>query len=76
MSLVPGFDLLTLFEPCDGKNGVTMDAAAIGIPERSWIVTNHHFRSFLCILLSVVQELKKPNDVIPLLAKIYKKTND
>lgn len=64
MSQAPGFDLLTLFEPCDGTNGVTKDAAAIGEPERSWIVTDHPFRSFRGNSLSAVQQLKQFIDVL------------
>lgn len=64
MSQAPGFDPLTLFEPCDGTNGVTIDAATIGEPKRSWIVTNHPFRCFLRISLPAVQQLKQPIDVL------------
>lgn len=64
MSQAPGFDLLTLFEPCDGTNGVTMDAAAIGEPERSWIMTDHPFRSFGGESLSTVKHLKQLVDVL------------
>ena len=46
MSQAPGFDLLTLSEPGEATNGVTIDAAATGEPDRSWIVIDHPFRSF------------------------------
>nr|GMD02701.1 pathogenesis-related protein 1A-like [Ipomoea batatas] len=37
MSQAPGFDLLTLSLPGEGTNGVTIDAAATGEPDRSWM---------------------------------------
>lgn len=46
MSQAPGFDRLTLSEPGDGTNGVTIDAIATGEPERSCIVIDHPFLSF------------------------------
>ncbi|MFS7920463.1 hypothetical protein Hanom_Chr03g00225211 [Helianthus anomalus] len=52
MSHAPGFDELTLSVPCDGTNGVTIDAIATGDPDRSWIVIDHPFRSFTCFSLS------------------------
>ncbi|KAE8670192.1 hypothetical protein F3Y22_tig00112205pilonHSYRG00041 [Hibiscus syriacus] len=41
----PGLDRVTLSEPEDGTNGVTIDAIATGEPERLWIVIDHPFRS-------------------------------
>ena len=38
--------------PGDGTKGVTMDAAATGDPDRSWIVMDHPFRSFTGLSLS------------------------
>lgn len=61
MSQDPGFDLLTRSEPCDGTNGVTIDAAATGEPDRSWTVIDHPFRSFTGLSLS---ELKQLVDVL------------
>lgn len=46
ISHAPGFERLTRCDPGDGTNGVTIDAAATGDPERSWIVMDHPFRSF------------------------------
>lgn len=45
ISHAPGLERLTLSEPGDGTNGVTIDAIATGEPERSWIVIDHPFRS-------------------------------
>lgn len=64
MSQDPGLDLLTRSEPCDGTNGVTIDAAATGEPERSCTVIDHPFRSFTDISLSDVQEPKQLVDVL------------
>lgn len=41
----PGFERLTLSEPGEGTNGVTIDAIATGEPERSWTVIDQPFRS-------------------------------
>ena len=46
ISQAPGFDRLTLPEPGEGTNGVVIEAAATGQPERSWMVIDHPFRSF------------------------------
>lgn len=59
MSQAPGLDLLTRFVPVDGTNGVTIDAAATGEPERSWIVIDHPFRSFGCCSLSLRSKLSQ-----------------
>lgn len=48
MSQAPGFDRLTRSVPGDGTKGVTMEAAATGEPERSWMMIDQPFRSFVC----------------------------
>lgn len=53
MSHAPGLDRLTRSDPGDGTKGVTIDAAATGEPERSWMVTDHPFLSFECESLSL-----------------------
>lgn len=52
MSHAPGFDRDTLSEPGEGTNGVIMEAAATGEPDRSWIVTIHPFLSLPGLSLS------------------------
>lgn len=42
----PGFERLTRSENGEATNGVTIDAAATGEPERSWTVMDHPFLSF------------------------------
>jgi hypothetical protein len=44
MSQEPGLARETRPEPGDGTNGVTIDAAATGDPDRSWMVTVQPFR--------------------------------
>lgn len=65
MSQAPGLDLLTRSVPGDGTKGVTIEAAATGDPDRSWMVIDHPFRSFLggCSPSSVT-ELKQLADVL------------
>lgn len=63
MSHAPGFDRLTLSLPGDGTNGVTIDAAATGDPDRSWMVIDHPFRSFTGFSFSSVP-LKQFVDVL------------
>lgn len=61
MSQAPGLDLLTPSVPGDATNGVTIDAAATGEPERSWIVIDHPFRSFISCSFSARNDvLKQP----------------
>lgn len=52
ISQAPGFDLLTLSLPGEGTNGVTIDAAATGEPDRSWMVMDQPFRSLTGFSLS------------------------
>lgn len=84
ISQAPGLDLLTLLVPGEATNGVTIDAAATGEPERSWIVIDHPFRSFMdCSLLSVNEVLKHPvevfgsesDDLFKINVQISKKSN-
>ena len=56
ISHAPGLEWLTLSEPGEGTNGVTIDAIATGEPERSWIVIDHPFRSLEDWSLSVFRE--------------------
>eukprot|EP01018_Ginkgo_biloba_P031320 Gb_39793 [translate_table: standard] len=60
MSQAPGFERLTRSEPGEGTKGVTMDAAATGEPERSWIITSHPLRSLLSLFLSLRNEPHQP----------------
>lgn len=53
ISHAPGLDRLTRSDPGDGTKGVTIDAAATGEPERSWMVTDHPFLSLECESLSL-----------------------
>lgn len=64
MSHAPGLYRLTLSVPGDGTNGVTIDAAATGEPERSWTVIDHPFLSFIGCSLSAVTELKQLVEVL------------
>lgn len=65
MSHAPGFERLTRSVPGDGTNGVTIEAAATGDPERSWMVMDHPFRSFeLFSWFVVVDEPKQFVDVL------------
>lgn len=73
ISQAPGLDRLTLPEPGEGTNGVVMEAAATGQPERSWMVIDHPFRSFessslqlnqfLDVLASEIPDLKLKNHI-------------
>ena len=58
----PGFDRLTMSEPGDATNGVTIDAAATGEPDKSWIVIDQPFLSFngLSLSLSLPNEVSHP----------------
>ena len=47
ISHAPGLDRLTLSVPGDGTNGVTIEAAATGNPDKSWMVMDHPFLSFM-----------------------------
>lgn len=57
MSQQPGLERLTRSEPGDATNGVTIDAAATGEPDKSWTVTDHPFLSFPGRSLSLPNEL-------------------
>lgn len=50
--------------PGDGTNGVTIEAAATGDPERSWMVMDHPFRSFELFSLLVVDDPKQFVEVL------------
>lgn len=78
MSHAPGLDRLTRCEPGDGTNGVTIDAAATGEPDKSWTVMDHPFRSgdwsfwdfnecnqLFELLCSETDDLKKKSDWFP-----------
>lgn len=60
MSQQPGLDRLTLSEPGEATNGVTIEAAATGEPERSWMVMDHPFLSFPGLSLSLPNEVNQP----------------
>lgn len=45
--------------PDEATNGVTIDATATGEPDRSWIVIDHPFRSFVGRSLSALNEVPK-----------------
>ncbi|KAL3614392.1 hypothetical protein CASFOL_042466 [Castilleja foliolosa] len=64
MSQAPGLDLLTRLVPGDGTNGVTMEAAATGDPERSWMVIDHPFRSLTGRSSSDLTGVKQLADVL------------
>lgn len=64
MSHAPGLDRLTRSVPGDGTNGVTIEAAATGDPERSWMVMDHPFRSFELFSLLVVDDPKQFVEVL------------
>lgn len=59
MSHEPGLDRLTRSDPGEATNGVTIDAAATGEPERLWTVIDHPFRSFPGRSLSLPNELNQ-----------------
>jgi hypothetical protein len=59
MSHEPGLERLTLSEPGEGTNGVTIEAAATGEPDKSWIVIDQPFRSFRGLSLSLPKELSQ-----------------
>lgn len=65
MSHAPGLDRLTRSVPGEGTNGVTIEAAATGDPERSWIVMDHPFLSLTgWSLLPVLSEFSHLNEVL------------
>lgn len=47
MSHEPGLERLTRSDPGEATNGVTIEAAATGEPERSWTVIDHPLRSLM-----------------------------
>jgi hypothetical protein len=63
MSHEPGLDRLTRSEPGEATNGVTIDAAATGEPERSWTVIDHPFLSFPGLSRSLPNELSQPREL-------------
>uniref|UniRef100_A0A7C9EV17 Uncharacterized protein n=1 Tax=Opuntia streptacantha TaxID=393608 RepID=A0A7C9EV17_OPUST len=56
----PGLDRLTRSEPGEATNGVTIEAAATGEPDRSWTVIDQPFRSFPGLSLSLPNVLSHP----------------
>lgn len=59
MSHEPGFERLTLSEPGEGTNGVTIEAAATGEPDKSWTVIDQPFLSFSGLSISLPNELSQ-----------------
>lgn len=64
ISQAPGFERLTRSVPGDGTKGVTIEAVATGEPERSWIVTDHPFLSFMDFSFLDLNELKQLVEVL------------
>ena len=70
MSQEPGFERLTRSEPGEATNGVTIEAAATGEPDKSWTVIDHPFLSLPGRSLSL------PNELSQLLAPLGSDCND